>query len=162
MTLYLSKKQLLLLFIPVLIVGALLYFEDDILRYMHSVLPQHTMKKSEILTEEANKYLQINRDRKKYDEISRKIILRKEFVQWMQNHSLYKKMSLKSIKNGEKKLIKHSWKLEAVFPKYDKAIINDKFVHIGSIVNNAKVIEIEFDKVLLKTEKGLKWVHLFH
>ena len=162
MTLYLSKKQLLLLFTPLLIAGTLLYFEDDILRYMHSVLPQYTMKKSEILTEEANKYLQINRNRKKYDEITKKIISRKEFILWMQDHPLYKKTSLKSVKNGEKKLIKHLWKLEAVFPKYDKAIINDRFVHIGSFVNNAKVIKIEFDKVLLKTEKGLKWVHLFH
>jgi len=162
MTLYLSNKQLLLLFIPVIIVGALLYFEDDILRYMHSVLPQHTMKKSEILTEEANKYLQINRDRKKYDGITKKIISRKEFIRWMQNHSLYKKSSLTGVKREQKSVPKNQWRLEAVFPKYDKAIINDKFVHVGSVVNNAKVIKIGFDKVLLKTVKGLKWVHLFH
>ena len=162
MTLYLSNKQLLLLFTPVIVVGTILYFEDDILSYMHSVLPQHTMKKSEILTEEANKYLKINRDRKKYDEITKKIILRKEFIRWMQNHSLYKKSSLTAVKREEKSVPKNQWKLEAVFPKYDKAIINDKFVHVGSVIDNAKVIKIGFDKVLLKTAKGLKWVHLFH
>ncbi len=162
MTLYLSNKQLLFLFMPVIVAGAILYFEDDILSYMHSVLPQHTMKKSEILTKEANKYLEINRNRKKYDAISEKMILRREFIQWMQSHSLYKKITFTDVKREQKSARKNQWRLQAVFPKYDKAIINNKFIHVGSVVDNAKVIKIEFDKVLLKTGKGLKWVHLFH
>ena len=162
MTLYLSNKQIVLLAIPVIIAGGLYYFEDDILKYMHTVLPKHNMKKSELLTQEANKYLRIKRNKNKYDEISEKIILRKKFIEWMQNHLIYKKIDVIDRKSRQKSLLQDKWRLEAVFPKYDKAIINNKFVHIGSNIDRATVIEIDFDKVLLKTAKGLKWIHLFH
>ena len=162
MTLYFNAKQLSLLLVPVIMVGVLLSLEDDIVRYMHLILPQHTIKKSEFMIQEANQYLRINNNKAKYDEISKKIILRKEFIQWMGDHSLYKKISIISPKNEQKRVQKKSWRVEAVFPKHDKAIINGRFVHSGSKIDNAEVVKIDSDKVLLKTAKGLKWVHLFH
>jgi len=158
MKLYLSNKQLALLFLPIVTAVILLFFEDVIINYMHNVLPQHTMSKTTMLTKEATQYLRISRDMKTYDETMHKIDARNNFINWMQNHKLYKKSYIKS----QKIALKYTWRLQAVFPKYDKAIINNKIVHIGSVVNRAKVIKIKFDKILLKTSKGFKWVHLFH
>lgn len=158
MKLYLNNKQLALLFLPILTAGILLFFEDMIISYMHTILPQHTMSKSNMLTKEATQYLRISRDMKMYNGTMHKIESRNKFINWMRNHRLYKKSYIKS----KKIALKYTWKLQAVFPKYDKAIINNKFVHIGSVIDRAKVVKIKFDKILLKTSKGFKWVHLFH
>ena len=155
---YLSNKQLALLFLPIATAGVLLFFEDVIINYMHIILPQHTISKTTMLTKEATQYLRISRNMETYDETIHKIDSRNHFINWMQNHKLYKKSYVKSQNIAPK----YTWRLQAVFPKYDKAIINNKFVHIGSVVNRVKVVKIKFDKILLKTSKGFKWVHLFH
>ena len=157
MKLYLSNKQLALLFLPIATAGILFFFEDIIITYMHTVLTQHTMSKNNMLTTEITKYLHINRDMKLYNKTMHKIDSRNNFINWMQTHKLYKNSYVKSQKIAPK----YTWNLQAVFPKYDKAIINNKFVHIGSVVNRARVVKIKFDKILLKTSKGFKWVHLF-
>ena len=157
MKMYLSNKQLALLFLPIATAGTLFFFEEIIVDYMHTVLPQQTISKSNTFTKEITEYLRINRDMKVYDKIMHKIDSRKNFVDWMQTHNLYKNSYVKSLKIATK----YTWDLQAVFPKHNKAIINDKFVHIGSVINGANVVKIKFDKILLKTSKGFIWVHVF-
>ena len=157
---YLSNKQMIQLAVPALLAVALLYFQDEILTLMHEELPQHKVGK--ILSEEVNIYLRINRDINLYNTIEKKVKKRELSSAWLSKNFLYKKKSFKSEMKTQKKVKKYTWRLDAVFPKHDMAIMNAQFVHSNSIINNAKVIKIKFDSVLLKTSKGLRWVHLFH
>lgn len=160
---YLSNKQILQLAIPLLLAGILLYFQDAILAVMHEQFPQHKINKNHTIGEEANIYLKINKDMSLYNTIEKNVKMREVSSIWVSKDFIYKnKKRLQSDTKIQKKQEKHIWKIEAVFPKHDMAIINAQFVHTNSIINDAKVIKITFDSVLLKTSKGLQWVHLFH
>ncbi len=159
---YLSNKQMLQLAMPILLAVVLLYFQDEILTFMHEKLPQHTMNKDHRINEKANIYLRLNRDMNIYNDIEKNVKERKISSVWISKNFIYKKKKLQSDTKIQKKTKKYIWKLEAVFPKHDMAIINTQFVHTNSVINKAKVIKIKFDSVLLKTSKGLQWVYLFH
>jgi len=160
---YLSSKQILQLAMPVLLAVGLLYFQDEILTFMHEKLPQHTMNKNHSINKEADMYLRLNKDMNLYNDIEKSVKKRKDSVLWISKNFIYnKKKSLQSGTKIHKSAKKYIWKLQAVFPKHDMAIMNAQFVHTNSIINNAKVIKIRFDSVLLKTSKGLQWVYLFH
>lgn len=145
---------------PLLFATVLLYLQDEIMTLMHEELPQHEAGK--ILSEEVNMYLRINNDMDIYNTIEKKVKTREASFVWVDKNFIYKKKALKSVVKTKNKIKKYAWKLEAVFPKHNMAIINAQFVHTNSTINSAKVIKIKFDSVLLKTSKGLRWVHLFH
>ena len=159
---YLSNKQMLQLAIPILLAVVLLYFQDEILTFMHEKLPQHTMNKNHSINEEADTYLRLSRDMNLYNDIENNVKERKIASVWISKNFIYEKKELQSDTKIQKNIKKYIWKLEAVFPKHDMAIINAQFVHTNSVINQATVIKIKFDSVLLKTNKGLQWVHLFH
>jgi len=156
---YLNNKQIIQLLTPFLVAFILFYFQDDILTAMRKKLPHHTATDINTnLNIEATQYLQISKDKDIYNSIIQKANKRKQAALWLCKNFIYKKKSLQSNIKEEKI---YTWKLEAVFPKYNMAIINTQFVHTNSIINKAKVVKITFDGVLLKTTKGLQWVHLF-
>ena len=159
---YLSKQQMLQLMIPMIVAGTFFFFEDDIIHYMHITLPQHSMKESQNVNKEAASYLKISRDMQVYSEIVNKIQQREMSLEWLGSNFLYKNAIKQSSKDKDKRVKEKRWKLEAVFPKHNMAIINSQFVQKNSSIDKAKVIKITFDSVLLKTKKGLQWVHLFH
>jgi len=161
--LYLNNKQISQLLSPLVIVALLFSFQDDIVTFMHAQLPTYKGKiAGGNFNKEVSEYLNIGRDKQAYDDIFKKIEKRKFFAPWITKNLLYNK---KSIQNDKQEKIKENipvWNLQAVFPKHKMAIINSEFVSEGSIVDNAKIIKIKFDSILIKTKKGLQWVHLFH
>ena len=158
---YLSHKQILQLIIPLFLGALLLFFQEDIITIMHKQFPKiKTIKKSKIYYN-VNQYLKINEEMQTYDMVSQKMSKRKDTIRWVVTTVLSQKKSIQNRKKTDVKKQQDIWNLQIVFPKHNMAIINSQFVYKGSIVNGAKVMQIELDSVLLKTNKGLRWVHLF-
>jgi len=159
---YLNKKQASLLVAPFAVAMIFFYFENEILSWMQITLPSYKNSANNAFNEEVNEYLRLGRDVKVFESIETKIQKRKEASQWIAKKLLYKK-EYKKVTNGQQKSEqKPTWRVEAIFPKHNMVIINSQFAHKGSIINKAKIMQIKFDSVLLKTDKGLQWVHLFH
>jgi len=161
--LYLNNKQIIQLMSPLVLVMVLFYFQDEIMTFMHTHLPTYKGKiAGGNFTKEVDEYLNIRREEQIYDDIFKKIEKRKFFAPWITKNLLYNRDSVQSNKQEKIKEKIPVWNLQAVFPKHKMAIINSMFVSEGSNVSNAKVIKIRFDSILIKTKKGLQWVHLFH
>lgn len=159
---FLSNKQIIQLLTPVLLGIILLFFQDEILTLMHSKFPKTQSISNKNFHKNINEYLRIDKDMQTYNNTFKNIKERKNSLKWITGNVLYQKQLTQSENKANISEHKQFWNLEAVFPKHDMAIINSQFVHKGSIINKAKIIQIKFDSVLLKTNKGLKWVHLFH
>lgn len=159
---YLNKKQASLLVAPFAVAILFFYFENEILSWMRTTFPSYKNSANSAFNEEVNEYLRVGSDMKDFEDVETKIQKRKEASQWIAKKLFYKK-EYKKVTNTQKKSVqKPTWSIEAIFPKYNMVIINSQFAHKGSIINNAKIMQIKFDRVLLKTNKGLQWVHLFH
>jgi len=159
---YLSNKQIMQLLTPFLLGVILLFFQDEILTFMHSKFPTFKSVSNKDFHKNVNEYLRINQEMHRYNDVVKNIKEREKSLEWITSNALYQKQLMQSEKKANISERKQLWNLEAVFPKHNMAIINSQFVHKGSIINKAKVIQIKFDSVLFKTEKGLKWVHIFH
>ncbi|ADN08069.1 hypothetical protein [Sulfurimonas autotrophica] len=159
---YLSNKQIIQLLTPFLLGIILLFFQDEILTFMHSKFPTFKSISNKDFHKNVDEYLRIDQEMHTYNDVVKNVKERKNSLKWITSNVLYQKQLTQSEKKANISEHKQLWNLEAVFPKYDMAIINSQFVHKGSIINKAKIIQIKFDSVLLKTNKGLKWVHLFH
>jgi hypothetical protein len=161
--LYLNNKQISQLLFPIIVLGILLFFQDEIVSFMHKQLPTYKEKiaNGNFNKKEISEYLNIGRDKQAYDDIFQKKEKRELSFSWITKNLLYNK-NIQSKKQEKTEGNEQVWSLQAVFPKHKMAIINSKFVSEGSMVNNAKIIKIKLDRVLIKTEKGLQWVHLFH
>jgi len=157
---YLNNKQIIQLLTPFLLGIVLLFFQDEIVTFMHAKLPTVKRISNNDFHNNVIEYLQIDQDMHIYNDVINKVKERKKSFQWITGNVLYQKQLAQS----ENKSVteKQLWHLEAVFPKHNMAIMNSQFVHKGSVINKAKIMQIKFDSVLLKTKKGLKWVHLFH
>jgi len=159
---YLNNKQIIQLLTPFLLGIVLLFFQDEIVTFMHAKLPTVKSIRNNDFHKNVNEYLRIDRDIQTYNDVVKNVKERKNSLKWITSNVLYQKQPTQSEKKPSIRAHKQLWNLEAVFPKHDMAIINSQFVHKNSIVNKAKIMQIKFDSVLLKTDKGLKWVHLFH
>jgi len=166
---YLSNRQVLQLITPLFVTLLLLFFQEDIITAMHAGFPKiETIKESEIY-QNVDEYLKISEEMQTYDTILQKISKRKNAIDRTTSMMFGKKQPIQRRKKepivrkkrADIKSKKHSWDLKIVFPKDNLAIIDSQFVHKGSIVNGAEVVQIEFDSVLLKTNKGFQWVYLF-
>ena len=159
---YLNNKQIIQLLTPFLLGIVLLFFQDEIVTFMHAKLPMVKSIRNTDFHKNVNEYLRIDQDIHTYNDVVNKVKERKKSFQWITGNVLYQKQLTQSEKKTDIREHKQPWNLEAVFPKHDMAIINSQFVHKGSVINKAKIMQIKFDSVLLKTKKGLKWVYLFH
>ena len=124
---------------------------------MHSQLPTYKNRTaSKDFNKEVNEYLNINKERQLYNNIFEHIEKRKASAPWITEKLLYERQNSKE--KSDKNMIieknKPTWNLQAIFPKQNMVIINSKFVSKGSTVNSAKIIKIEIDSVLIKTEKS--------
>jgi hypothetical protein len=129
---------------------------------MHDTFPKIKSVRNNGFHKNVTEYLQINRDMKIYNEIIKEMDAKQNAINWISKDVLYKKYFAQNNRKSHSATVKPLWRLEAVFPKHNMAIINSQFIHKGSTLNEAKIMQIKFDSVLLKTNKGLKWLHLFH
>jgi len=108
------------------------------------------------------KYKQLEAEKYLYIERKKVLKSRSDNYNWIVSNLLY----TKAIKNKDKKTLsksvrKESWVLEILYPKQKTAIINSKILKVGQYVNGALLVKVEYDRALLKTKKGQKWVYLF-
>jgi len=164
---FLSNKQIFKLLSPFVFIAFVFYFQDTITSMMFGYLPAYKERVHNILENQMQKYLRIERDIKPYILIMKKVNSRENFIKWAVDKVLYAKIAkVQSSTLFEKKIMSEKkseklWVLQAVFPNQKIAILNSKIVHLGSKIEGAVVKKIENDKVLLKTLEGLKWIKLF-
>ncbi len=163
---FLSNKQIFQILSPFIVGFLLLFFQDNILGYFYNNAKTKENIMDKKLYKISNIYIKISKDIKPYGKIleeNRKIY---DQTQWLCENILYKKeahktfIKAKNIKIKKPKNIRFD--IKAIYPKEQIAIVNSKLVHTGSIVNGVKIIKIYFDKIKIKTEKGIKWVYLYH
>lgn len=154
---------MLQLAIPFFMMLIVLFFESEFVAILHSQLPAFEKELNDISKKKADKYLQLGKQMDHYNTTVEMIQKREHASESIVQNVLYEKGSVEALKQDivQKAPAPQVWKLQAVFPKHNAAIINAKYVRVGSFIDNAKVVKIEFDSLLLQTNKGLKWVYLF-
>lgn len=168
---YLSTKELFLLLSPFVVSFFIYFFGQEIIGTLHSVFPSYERYANSQIDAKMEKYLAIEGKHDIYAEIEDKTVVRKNESQWMAEHIFYRDAPIASaleveelqpeIKTVEVVEKEYSYTLQALFPSDKTVIINDLILKEGDTLEGAKVMEIGSEKVLLKTNKGLKWLYLF-
>jgi len=161
----LSNKQVFKLLSPLLLVVAVLYFQEEIMGIVYRYMPLKKEKIHTIFRNQMQSYLFIERDIRPYNDVIKRNLIRKESIKWIIDKVVYNKLEKKGEEIIQKKVAKQplkSWSVKAIFPDNNVAIINSKIAHIGSKIDGAIIEKIEEDRVLIKTAEGLKWIKLFH
>lgn len=163
---HLTRKQILLLLSPILISIIVYLFSSEIVGYMQYIYPNYQEYNTKTLNKNVQLYNEFAAKKEMFNDLQKKIQLRKENAGWMSNYVLYQKEDSSQDKNtsnsmARKKIDISSWQLEATFPKRNVAIINGKIVKLGSTIKQVKVVSIKNDKVLLQYKKGFQWVYMF-
>jgi len=159
---HLSNREFFQLLLPFLLALGIYIFRAEIIQQTELLFPKIQKNTKETLDSRVALYLQIKNYQNYYESIEKKVQKRQENIPWISREFFY--LPAKITQNIPQASVKKSkeWRLEALFPQQNVAIINAKIVHVNSTIDSAKVIKITNDKVLLKTNKGLKWLSLFH
>lgn len=153
---YLNRYHLAKIAIPFLSIAVILYFQQNIMNYMQDVLPNVKQYSVNNINLQTNLYKKIKRNIPEYEKRRIDLLSNNKQIDWVCQAVLYHPQI-----THKKETYKTKWRLSAVFPKYNTAIIDSQMVHTGSRIHNAKIIRITHNAVLIKTFKGLKWVSLF-
>jgi len=157
----LSKYQIMMLVFPFAVSGIVYIYNENIVQSISHFFSDYNKYSNQDLENKVDVYLKIDAKNKIYQEIEKKIVLRDKNAQWIAKNVLYEKAEVKQIAIIPKKEKKKIFKLEAVFPKKNLAIINGQIVREKSIIDGVKIVKIEDHYVLLRYKKGFKWVSLF-
>ncbi|MDK9694315.1 MAG: hypothetical protein OEL19_08750 [Sulfurimonas sp.] len=169
---YLSTKELFLFVSPFIVSFFIYFFGQEIIGTLHSMFPSYERYANSQIDAKMEKYLAIDGKHDIYTEIEDKTVVRKNESRWVAEHFFYRdapiafatsvveelRPEIKTVEVVEKE---YSYTLQALFPDDKTVIINDLILKEGDVVDGAKVMEISGEKVLLKTNKGLKWLYLF-
>lgn len=165
---HLSKHQLLLIFTPILISFIFYFIANMIVENINYFHPHYKEVKTTSLNTKTQIYLNLDTKKALFFTMKKNIKTRQTAASWISNTILYKKDQVKtSIQKDITRAIAYktntfsTWRVEAIFPKQNIAIINGKILKLGAYINNAKIIKIKNDSILLKNKKGLKWVYIF-
>ena len=160
---YLSSKQMVALALPFVISGVVYSYSAEIVDYANSLFPPKEKYSSMDIDAKIDIYLQIQKEIKPYEDVQQKVDARKRDAKWVTDTLLYKKqLSLDAISNRQSEAKELLYKLQAVFFDSKTAIINNIIVKEGSLIGGSVVTRIEKNRVQIKTEKGLKWLTIFH
>ncbi len=165
---HLNSRQFLALLLPFIIALIISVLSGEIVQNISYLFSPYEEYSNKSLDSKAEMYLKIEEKSKKYQEIQKKVELRKSNVEWIAKNMLYnKQISTQSTPQQEiivvDEVVEESfvYKLEMIYPKVKVALINGKMVHEREIIDGAKVIKINNDGVLIEYQKGLKWLTLF-
>ncbi|MDD5401220.1 MAG: hypothetical protein PHQ93_08555 [Sulfurimonas sp.] len=164
MQLYLSNKQLAILVSPFIVASGIYFFNEDIVPNASYLFASYEEYSNKELSQKVDMYLKIEEKYMLYKEIQERVKKREENSGWIADEFFYpeEKVVNAASQQGEKIVEKeYHYKLEALYPNDKVAIINGVIVREGSSIEDAKVVEIKDNSVLLKNKKGLKWLHLF-
>ncbi|MFA5234364.1 MAG: hypothetical protein WC390_08200 [Sulfurimonas sp.] len=166
---HLSSKEFFLLLSPFIASFFIYFFGQEIVGAFHDVFPSYERYANNQVDAKMEKYLEIDAKHDVYMEIENKILTRKQESQWVAEHVFYRDTPLEAAVKAPQTQTKtvevikkeRNYTLQALFPDDKTAIINDFILKEGNKVDGAKILEIEDEKVLIKTNKGLKWLYLF-
>ncbi|MEK6659559.1 MAG: hypothetical protein AABY36_07775 [Campylobacterota bacterium] len=169
MQLYLSNKQLAMMVSPFIVASGIYFFNDEIVGNATYLFSGYGEYSNIELSQKVDMYLKIEEKYVLYKEIQERVKKREENSEWIAEEFFYPQEKIvnattdtKAEQSIEKVIEKeYSYKLEALYPNDKVAIINGIIVREGGTVEDAKVVEIKDNSVLLKNKKGLKWLHLF-
>jgi hypothetical protein len=166
---HLNSNQLFRLSIPFLLSIVVYYFSDEITQNVKYLFPTYKEYRNKVLDKKADIYLKIEAKNKTYRTILHRLQEREKKAQWIADTILYKKVKVensvvqKKVLHASKKYTKTpSFNVQAIFYNKKVAIINGKMVQESSILEGAKIIKIEKNKILIQHHKGTKWLYLFH
>jgi len=156
---YLSSKQLAFLIVPFAISFAIYIYSSEIASYISNFFPVQKKYLNMDIDAKIDTYLQIEREKKTYEDILQKVGAREESTKWIVDNLFFEKQQSQDIKEGK---IVEAYKLQALFYDTKTAIINNIIVKEGSVIGESVVTKIEKNRVQIKTQKGLKWLTIFH
>lgn len=160
---HLNNKQLLFIVFPFILSAVMYFFGEEIAGNARLFFPTYEKYSNKELDEKTNAYFGIEKKQQEYEDIQTKVGIRKKDAVWVADNLLYKEEKKKEKKSnlGEKTQEEtYSYKLQAIFDN-NTVIINDLILKKGSMLHNAVIAKIENDRVLIKTDKGSKWLFLF-
>ena len=165
---YLSNKQWGILIIPFFIAFLFYFVSDDLAQRVKSFFPAYEEYTNKVLDKKIAIYLDIEKNDAKYKHIMKALKDRKENAMWMVKDVLYGEYNEQKVQKVERKIYKkrkrhivYKWRVQAIFPTKNVAIVNGKMVRLGGIIDHGKVIDIQKDKILIQYKKGKKWVYMF-
>lgn len=166
MQLYLSNKQLAILISPFIVASGIYFFNEDIVPNASYLFASYEEYSNKELSQKVDMYLKIEEKYILYKEIQERAKQREENSGWIAEEFFSpeeKVVNATKSEQGVENVIEKEryYKLEALYPNDKVAIINGVIVREGSSIEDAKVVEIKDNSVLLKNKKGLKWLHLF-
>ncbi|MDD5373552.1 MAG: hypothetical protein PHO62_09030 [Sulfurimonas sp.] len=169
MQLYLSNKQLAMMISPFVVASGIYFFNEDIVSNASYLFAGYNEYSNKELSQKVDMYLKIEEKYILYKDIKERVQQREKNSEWIAEKLFYPQEKIVNVTTDTKaeqiieKVIEkeYSYKLEALYPNDKVAIINGIIVREGSTVEDAKVVEIKDNSVLLKNKKGLKWLHLF-
>lgn len=166
MQLYLSNKQLAILVSPFIVASGIYFFNDEIVGNATYLFSGYGEYSNIELSQKVDMYIKIEEKYMFYKEIQERVKKREENNEWIAEEFFSpeeKVVNATKSEQGVENVIEKEryYKLEALYPNDKVAIINGTIVREGSNIEDAKVVEIKDNSVLLKNKKGLKWLHLF-
>jgi len=165
MQLYLSSKQLAMIISPFIIASSAYFFNEEILGSASSIFANYNEYSNMELSKKVDMYLKIEEKYILYKEIQERIGQRKKNSEWIAREFFYPQekvlQTTSEVKSQQVVEKEYHYSLEAIYPNNKVAIINGVLVHEGGSIEDAKIVEIKENSVLLKNKKGLKWLHLF-
>jgi len=160
---YLSSRQLASLILPFVISFAVYIYSAEIISYIGYLFPTQEKYSNRDLNAKIDTYIQIEREKKTYEDVQQKVDAREGDAKWVANNLLYEKQQSPDAVLGNQSDTKElSYKLQALFYDTKTAIINNIIVKEGSLIDESVVTKIEENRVQIKTKKGLKWLTIFH
>jgi len=168
---HLSKHQLFLISVPLLL-GGVFYFISYMMLIpnMHYLYPNYQEFQAKSLNNKAQIYLTLATKKTLFYTMKENLATRQAATTWMSNALYEKPVQEQEFQSQHSNLtsktesqVKASpiFKVEAIFPKNNMVIINGKILHLGASINDAQIIQIKNDSVLLQQKKGLKWLYIF-
>lgn len=154
---------------PFIVASCIYFFNEDIVSNAGYLFASYEEYSNKELSKKVDMYLKIEEKSMLYKEIQERVKQREENSEWIAEEFFYPEEKVVNIipeiksEQAIGKIVEkeHHYRLEALYPNDKVAIINGVIVREGSNIEDAKIVEIKDNSVLLKNKKGLKWLHLF-
>lgn len=166
---YLSNKHLFFIFAPLLFSGFIFLFDSDISSIIKGLFIDTSRHSNKEMESKVELYLDIDQKYQEYKSYEEKITARAKNIDFIVDNIFYAKEVKESLpievkpelpKVEEKQKI-IDYRLELIYPVDKVAIINGLIVQEGMKIDDAKILSIKEDGVLIENKRGRKWLYLF-
>jgi len=152
-----SKHIIFLVFLPLIIWGVFLTFEDK-LTPKPAIYQKHISVNEEIV----EKYALLEKELNNFTLQTPDTFILKEIIRIKPPPAPEPKPKYIERSVQIRKPVQRNWKLKYIIITESKkiAFLNGKIVKVGDVIDGAAIIDIKPDCVEIKTEKGIKCIYL--